>query len=657
MRAREIIREVLGIFAVGASFFLLASLFSYDVQDDPTRVFPPNEQVSNLGGMTGFWLAKSIFEAVGVLGGYGAISLILCLALSMLGKKEPTKDLIQGVVGGVAVILALSIVERFFAGRTLFLIGEIGEDLNGRLAGGYWGTFLEHWLTKSFSTVGLIVVVAMGLSTGTALSAEFFAEGWGRDGDESDEETDEDELLAQGKEETFTKEPQVQVKTREPLQVPYPSEVLSGEAQDEDGTVDIPLESVIVTPRVEKSAAAQPKESKESKESAKDEVKDEELVDKGSVKAEAKTREEDKDDDSSPESDDSEPWQPRFSAFKDRGGKVVKQAGKRMWDAARGMAGVAMKVVQDARSRDGVDLHAELRSQKDEPAPETCLEAELIVETQTATAVADAPEEAESIDFFSEAGTVADDMFLFSEEGDDLLVALFEDEKETEKEAQQETEKTAVTEPKEPVKVEAKKAPEPVKKEAAPVVTFESVFGSVKKETPKPVDKAKSTLAAVAEVANAVEKMASLAQKFGVIEDIEKLGQSSDVKEPKSASKTAMAEQVKEAVKPIGKSVKEAVKAVIEVQEELETHEIKSAPVLEELKEEAKSGAELKTKEQSVEAPKEEAPVKTVVDAKDLEAAKAAEVAKAVEEAIAVEVAKAVELAKANEIAKAVEIA
>lgn len=573
MRAREIIKEVLGIFAVGAAFFLLASLFSYDVQDDPTRVFPPNEHVTNLGGMTGFWLAKTIFEAVGVLGGYGAVSLILFLSLSILGKKEPTKDLIQGVVGGVAVILALSIVERFFAGRTIFLIGEISEDLNGRLAGGYWGTFLEHWLTKSFSTVGLIVVVAMGLSTGTALSAEFFAEGWGRDEDESEAE--------EGEEANTEAAPlPVQVKSREPLQVPYPSEILSGESKDEDGTVDIPFESINLRPNSEKpEEKSKTQEVKEKKQPEKGEKKE----DKEEEKVEAKK---DADDEDSSDSGDSEPWQPRFSAFKDRGGKVMKQAGKRMWEAARGMAGVALKVVQDARSKDEVDLHAELRSHKhsEAPAPETCVEAELIVETPTATAVAEAPEEAafteeamESTDLFSDKNTAADDMFLFSDEGDDLLVALFEDEKEEESadEAATFTEKSSV---------------ETLGKELKDLFKTE-----VKADAPKK-DQTKSTLAAVAEVANAVEKMASLAQAFGAVEEKTQIRQTRGKKKPEEASETT----AKTEPQPRVESVKES---------EDTNDETTTAHVVEEVKEEAQPRVEPKAKEEPVQAPEEEEPV------------------------------------------------
>lgn len=187
MRSRQIIREVLGFFAFGAAFFLIASLYSYDIADDPARVYPAPTRISNLGGVIGFQLAGLLFRSVGVLGAWVTGLLSLLFAGSIFGKEEPTRDLFQGVVGGVAVILCAAVVERFFAGRTLLFIGHLGEDLGGRLAGGVWGTFLEHWLNRSFSSVGLVFAVAITFATGIALSAEFFGEGWRTEGVPEDE--------------------------------------------------------------------------------------------------------------------------------------------------------------------------------------------------------------------------------------------------------------------------------------------------------------------------------------------------------------------------------------------------------------------------------------------------------------------------------------
>lgn len=171
-------RDVLGIFAVGASFFLLASLLSYDVYDDPSRAFPVREQVHNLGGETGFQIARALFAAFGVIGGYAAAGLALLLSLSILGKREPTRDLPAAVIGGAAAVLALAAVEAFLSTRGLFDEPVIGQDLGGRLAGGYWGVFLVHWVSKSFAPSAVLLVAGVGLTTGLALASEFVRGGW-----------------------------------------------------------------------------------------------------------------------------------------------------------------------------------------------------------------------------------------------------------------------------------------------------------------------------------------------------------------------------------------------------------------------------------------------------------------------------------------------
>lgn len=178
MQTRQIICEAIGLLVVGVGFFLLASLFSFHVGDDVTRVFPVNETTSNLGGMTGFKAARELFRAFGVIGGYTAGILICLLSFVFLTHKEPTKKVVQGLLGSLTLILTASVIERLLIGTTLPVIGHVTEDLGGRLAGGYWGIFIETWVSRSFSSLVLLVLVAAGFGTGLAMAMEYFQHLW-----------------------------------------------------------------------------------------------------------------------------------------------------------------------------------------------------------------------------------------------------------------------------------------------------------------------------------------------------------------------------------------------------------------------------------------------------------------------------------------------
>jgi hypothetical protein len=173
LNTRQLSREALGILAIGASFFLLASLFSYDMSDDPARVFPVAEKPLNLGGLTGFVVARALFSAFGVAGAYGAGVLLLLFALASLSLREPSRGLCQATFGALGLILAIACGERLAVGLELPFFGLIQEDLSGRLAGGAWGTFIVHWVARSFSPLAPLLLVAIGASMGGALVFDY----------------------------------------------------------------------------------------------------------------------------------------------------------------------------------------------------------------------------------------------------------------------------------------------------------------------------------------------------------------------------------------------------------------------------------------------------------------------------------------------------
>jgi DNA segregation ATPase FtsK/SpoIIIE, S-DNA-T family len=174
VKIRAVTREIMGIFAAGAGFFILASLLSYNILDDPARVFPVREEFGNFGGLLGFELARALFSSFGVTGAYLIAMLGIGGSLAFLRKPEPTRDFMKLLWGSLAIVVAVAAAERALVSVPLPFVGALPEELSGRLAGGVWGTWVVHWLNLSFSMLSVAVFVAVTLFTGLSLGAEYF---------------------------------------------------------------------------------------------------------------------------------------------------------------------------------------------------------------------------------------------------------------------------------------------------------------------------------------------------------------------------------------------------------------------------------------------------------------------------------------------------
>ncbi|RMG07634.1 MAG: hypothetical protein D6731_23465, partial [Planctomycetota bacterium] len=120
MKLREVVRELFGVFALGLSLFLVASLLSFDAADLPYRVSPAHPQPANWGGRLGAWAAAELIEWLGFAGALAAVLALAFLALrstrgggsSSPGEAPPSPDPVRQVVGALAVVLTVSALER-----------------------------------------------------------------------------------------------------------------------------------------------------------------------------------------------------------------------------------------------------------------------------------------------------------------------------------------------------------------------------------------------------------------------------------------------------------------------------------------------------------------------------------------------------------------
>ena len=144
-------REYLAVILAAIALFLLVCLLSYDPRDPSFNVATSRVQVSNLGGLTGSYLADALVQILGIS------ALIVPVALFVMAVRlviwSSTGVTWTSTLSAAVLVATLSVLlERLQVGHAL--------GVTATHAGGTVGTFLHASFFKFFGTVGEIIVAS-----------------------------------------------------------------------------------------------------------------------------------------------------------------------------------------------------------------------------------------------------------------------------------------------------------------------------------------------------------------------------------------------------------------------------------------------------------------------------------------------------------------
>ena len=101
--------ELVGIFLVLASILLFISLISYS-PEDPNFIFPENQEIRNLLGFRGSFIADIFFQSIGI------ISLLIPFSLLFTGISITINKKFIIIIENIFFIILYIIVATFFFG-------------------------------------------------------------------------------------------------------------------------------------------------------------------------------------------------------------------------------------------------------------------------------------------------------------------------------------------------------------------------------------------------------------------------------------------------------------------------------------------------------------------------------------------------------------
>jgi DNA segregation ATPase FtsK/SpoIIIE, S-DNA-T family len=144
-------REYLAVILAAIALFLLVCLLSYDPRDPSFNVVTSRAQVSNLGGLTGSYLADALVQLLGIS------ALILPVAFFVMAVR-----LVIWSFSGLTWTATLSAAVLIATLSVLLERLQVGQALGVTVthAGGTVGTFLHASFFKFFGTVGEIIVAS-----------------------------------------------------------------------------------------------------------------------------------------------------------------------------------------------------------------------------------------------------------------------------------------------------------------------------------------------------------------------------------------------------------------------------------------------------------------------------------------------------------------
>ena len=149
--------DILGIFVIIASIFLLLSLISYS-PDDPNFIFPENTNINNLFGFYGSFTSDIFFQS------FGLISFLFCISIFFSGisivKNKNFSNLLRNFFYSIIYIIFGSTFLSIFYPNSYWLI------INGN--GGFIGNYISDLILEITNSTNknIIYIALLTLSLG-----------------------------------------------------------------------------------------------------------------------------------------------------------------------------------------------------------------------------------------------------------------------------------------------------------------------------------------------------------------------------------------------------------------------------------------------------------------------------------------------------------
>ena len=160
--------ELIGIFLIVASILLFVSLISFS-PEDPNFIFPENQDIKNLLGFRGSFIADIFFQSVGI------ISLLIPFSLLFTGLSITINKKFIIIIENIFFIILYTITATFFFGifhkETYWLIingnnGFVGDLMSETII----ADFLEINKTVSYYLLIFIIILFFLLSSNLKIS-------------------------------------------------------------------------------------------------------------------------------------------------------------------------------------------------------------------------------------------------------------------------------------------------------------------------------------------------------------------------------------------------------------------------------------------------------------------------------------------------------
>ena len=138
--------ELVGIFLVASSILLFISLISYS-PEDPNFIFPENQNIKNILGFRGSFIADIFFQSIGI------ISLLIPFSLLFTGLTITINKKLIIIIENIFFIILYTIAATFFFGifhkETYWLI------INGN--NGFVGDLMSETVIADFLKINKTV--------------------------------------------------------------------------------------------------------------------------------------------------------------------------------------------------------------------------------------------------------------------------------------------------------------------------------------------------------------------------------------------------------------------------------------------------------------------------------------------------------------------
>ena len=155
--------EIMGLAFLALTLLLFIAFISYDPNDLPFYTSYPNQQIKNLIGIIGAYVAGALFFLIGATS-FVMPFLTLSWSLSKFSAKKPQKLYVK-TIGTIVLIASVS---------SLFSLIFVGEPVNSFKGGGLIGMFVSGYLVRYFGYTGTYIILFALIGLSLLIATEFF---------------------------------------------------------------------------------------------------------------------------------------------------------------------------------------------------------------------------------------------------------------------------------------------------------------------------------------------------------------------------------------------------------------------------------------------------------------------------------------------------